>query len=410
MPIGFAKSILAQGTTATGNSFTTWDGSNDTTFTTTTTTKHFIGFAPFDNEYGVLISAKDSGTNDKIQYDVIRNQSGTLSITDGGNEFISTGSSNYTSLQGLVAPAQDGSVIYDSDSTGENQYHKFTISSGTVTRNDGGTSNRTMHTRPLFVDRAADSTGYNNLDYSKRGETIATGNHFETSETVSTESSSNVSLFYGDGRCVPGFVDKDTPFWLNSTDSGETLQPFKIDLQTAGSQTPTTFSGSPTNSTTMTQFDSANSTFFSSNTYEFDQFATPMYNSTSFNDIAIMPKREGGGLNPNKMMFETYKAGDASVARSNICTLSTTISGDASGTGCFVGDNNDVFLFAAYQVSAGRIFVLRYVHSTNTLTEILNFSETLPTATGAEEVRLHRWFNQGALMTIGNTKIRFIQA
>jgi len=135
-----------------------------------------------------------------------------------------------------------------------------------------------------------------------------------------------------------------------------------------------------------------------------------MYNSTAFNDIAIVPKREGGGLNPNKMMFETYKAGDASVARSNICTVSTTISGDTSGTGCFVGDSNDVFLFAGYQISAGRIFVLRYVHSTNTLTEILNFAETLPTATGAEEVRLHRWFNQGALMTIGNTKIRFIQA
>ena len=70
MPIGFANSILAQGTTATGaNSFVGWDGSNDHTFTRSASVNHFIGFAPFANgEYGVMISCKD-GNPDQIQYD-----------------------------------------------------------------------------------------------------------------------------------------------------------------------------------------------------------------------------------------------------------------------------------------------------------------------------------------------------
>ena len=69
MPIGFAKSILAQDTTATGaNSFVGWDGSNDNTFTRNAAVNHFIGFAPFNNEYGVMVSALDQGfANDKIQ-------------------------------------------------------------------------------------------------------------------------------------------------------------------------------------------------------------------------------------------------------------------------------------------------------------------------------------------------------
>jgi len=50
MPIGFAKSILAQDTTATGaNSFVGWDGSNDDTFTRNAAVKGFLGFAPFND-------------------------------------------------------------------------------------------------------------------------------------------------------------------------------------------------------------------------------------------------------------------------------------------------------------------------------------------------------------------------
>lgn len=417
MPIGFAKSILAQDTTATGaNSFVGWDGSNDHTFTRNAAVNHFIGFAPFNDEYGVMVSALDSGgsTADKIQYDVMRNNSGTLSITSQGNIIINdVGTSNYRALSkyGLVAPLQNGKVLYDGKDNQSNKYHIFSISGSTVSHTDAtGTANRTMHNTPIFVSRTADSTGYNNIRTQKLGETIETsGNHFETTPTVSTESSSNGIYFYGDLHGVPGFVDNDTPFFLNDTfGTAQKLQPYKIDLGTAGSQTPTLFSGSPTNSQTMSQFDTANSTNFGNNSYELDIFATPPFNDVSFNDIAIFIRREVGGSS-NKFVFDTYKAGDSSVERSNIVTVSNfSTGGDTSGTCCFVGATNDVFLFAGYDPGNTRIVVLKYVHSTNTLSEVLNFSENLPSSN--EEVRLHRWGSSGAILTYGTTKMRLIQA
>jgi hypothetical protein len=414
MPIGFAKSILAQGTTATGaNSFVGWDGSNDHTFTRNAAVLNFIGFAPFNDEYGVMVSSLDGGgfSADKIQYDVMRNNSGTLSITSQGNQIITTGTSGYTAQKfGLVAPLQDGKVLYDPKDTGESDYKIFSFNSSdnTVTATGGGTSNRTMHSTPVFVDRASDSTGYNNISTAKLGETIATGNHFETTPTVSTESSTSTSLFYGSKHGVPGFVDNDTPFFLNDRfGNGAKLEPYKFDLSTAGAQAVSLFSGSPTNSQTMSAFDTANSTNFGTNSYELDTYATPPYNAVAFNDIAIFIRREAGG-SANKFVFDTYKAGDSSVERSNIVTVSNfSTGGDTSGTCCFVGSTNDVFLFAGYDPSNTRIIVLKYIHSTNTLSEVLNFSETLGSN---EEVRLHRWGSSGAILTYGTTKMRLIQA
>ena len=414
MPIGFAKSILAQDTTATGaNSFVGWDGSNDNTFTRNAAVNHFIGFAPFNNEYGVMVSALDQGfANDKIQYDVMRNNSGTLSITSQGNIIISdVGTANYgaSSFYGLVAPLQNGKVLYDGRDNNSNVYHIFSISGSTVSHTTGGTANRTEHNTPIFVSRTSDSTGYNNIQSQKLGETIETsGHHFEQTPTVSTESSTNTSLFYGSRHGVPGFVDNDTPFFLNDRfGQAAKLEPYKFDLSTAGAQAVTLFSGSPTNSTTMAQFDTANSTNFSSNSYEIDSYATPPYNSVGFNDIAIFIRREGGG-SANKLMMESYKAGDSSVERSNIVTVSNfSTGGDTSGTCCFLGATNDVFLFAGYDPGNTRIIVLKFVHSTNTLSEVLNFSESL---SSNEEVRLHRWGTSGAILTYGTTKMRLIQA
>ena len=413
MPIGFANSILAQGTTSTTNSFLGWDGSNDHTFTRNAAVLNFIGFAPFNDEYGVMISSLDSGgfTRDKIQYDVMRNNSGTLSITSQGNILINdVGTTGYTAQKfGLVAPLQNGKVLYDSKDAGSSVYHIFSISGSTVGTATGGTANRTEHNRGLFVSRTSDSTGYNNINLKNLGETIETsGHHFEQTPTVSTESSSNTTYRYGVGHGVPGFVDNDTPFFLNDRfGQGEKLEPFKIDLSTAGAQAGILFSGSPTNSQTMTQFDTANSTNFGTNSYEIDVFATPPYNDVGFNDTAIFIRREVGGSS-NKFVFDSYKAGDSSVARSNIVTVSNFgTDGDTSGTCCFVGATNDVFLFAGYNPGDTQIVVLKYVLSTNTLSEVLNFSESL---SGNEEVRLHRWGSSGAILTYGTTKMRLIQA
>ena len=105
MPIGFAKSILAQDTTATGaNSFVGWDGSNDDTFTRNAAVKGFLGFAPFNDEYGVSMVIIDAGgsSQDLIRYDVLRNNSGTLSIANQDQSYITTSSNNYTNFKANI--------------------------------------------------------------------------------------------------------------------------------------------------------------------------------------------------------------------------------------------------------------------------------------------------------------------
>lgn len=411
MPIGFANSILGTGagSSATGvNAFVDWDGSNDFTLTRSGATDQWIGFAPFNSEYGVLVHAVDS-SQDVIMYDVIRNNSGTLSITSQQNTLTTTSSSDYTDF-GLVAPTQDGSVIYDGVSVGTSKYKRFTISGSTVSVADGVTSGRSLYNRPLFVSRAGESNGYNNIRHggTSQSEKVTTTDDFASNESVTSETQSNVSYFYGSGRFVPGFVDKDTVVALNSTDSGDTFQPYKIDLTTTGSQTPGTFTGSPS-SQDITLYDSANSTNFTSNVFDWTKFATPMFNDTAFNDTAFVIRREGGGSS-NKYMIESYKANDASFNRSNVITLTAGGSSDTSATGCFVGANNDVFLFANWHITTSRIIVMKYVLSTNTLSEVLNFTITRHSdAAENAVVRLHRWGDDGALMTYNENKIRLIK-
>ena len=409
MPIGFAKSILAQGTTATGaNAFVDWDGTNDNTLTRNAAVDQWIGFAPFNSEYGVMVIAVDSGA-DQIMYDVIRNNSGTLSITSQQNSLTTTSTSDYTDF-GLVAPTQGGKVIYDGVSVGTSAYKVFSISGSTVSVSDGVTSGRTQHNNPLFVERTGESNAYNNLRHggTSNAEKVTTTDEFASNESVTTETQSNVSYFYGQNRFVPGFVDKDTIVAINSTDSGDTFQPFKIDLTQTGPQTPGTFSGSPS-SVDISIYDSANSTNFLSNVFDYAKFATPQFNDTSFNDTAFVIRREGGGAS-NKFMVESYKANDSSFNRSNVLTLSAGGSSDTSATGCFVGANNDVYLFANFDIGSNRIIVCKFVLSTNTLSEVLNFTITRHSDVAENAVvRLHRWGDDGALMTYNENKIRLIK-
>ena len=405
MPFGFGRSVLGRSASAVANTFAGYDGSNDDTITRSAAWQDIIGFAAFNSEYGVLVNATNNGSNDDVAYDVVRNNSGSLSITDQQNVIINTGVATYNNKGGLVAPLQNGTVLYDPRDTAVSTMQLFSISGATVSHATGASQNRTFFNTPVFVSRTDDSDGYNNLDYTKNGETIQTSAQFASgTPTVSAESESNVSLAH-DKRCIPGFVDNDTPFWLNSTDSGATVQPFKIDLGTGGAQSPTTFTGTPTTAQTVAQFNTANSTNFGA-PFEFNRNGTSPFNAVAFNDIAILVRHEGGGSG-NKFVFDTYKNGDSAVQRSNIVTLSAGASGESSGTGCFVGATNDVFLFAFYDVPNTRVIVLKYIQSTNTASEVVNFVEDL---TAREQVRLHRWGDNGALMSYGATKLRLIQA
>jgi hypothetical protein len=301
-------------------------------------------------------------------------------------------------------------VIYDGVSVGTSKYKRFTISGSTVSVADGVTSGRSLYSHPLFVSRAGESNGYNNIRMggTSQSEKVTTTDDFASNESVTSETQSNVSYFYGSGYQVPGFVDKDTIVSLNSTDSGDTFQPYKIDLTTTGSQTPTTFTGSPS-SQDINTYNTANGTNFGSGLVQYVKFATPMFNDTSFNDTALAIRLEGSSPS-NKYMVESYKANDASFNRSNVITLTAGGSSDTSATGCFVGANNDVFLFANWHLTTSRIIVMKYVLSTNTLSEVLNFTITRHSdAAENAVVRLHRWGDDGALMTYNENKIRLIK-
>ena len=120
MPIGFAKSILAQGTTATGaNAFLDYDGSNDQTFTRNAAVQGFLGFAAFNDEYGVSMHITDAGgaSNDLIRYDVLRNNSGTLEMSSQEQSWVTTTTNNYTDFIAKVVPTNSGNIRCHGDQT-----------------------------------------------------------------------------------------------------------------------------------------------------------------------------------------------------------------------------------------------------------------------------------------------------
>ena len=401
MPIGFAKNILTTSAVSSAtNTFTGWDGSNDTTLTRGGDWNSIIGFAPFSDEYGLLVTAKDGGgigAVDSVVYDLIRNNNGTLSVTSGNNNIVTTSNSNYVEQSGLVAPTQTGTILVDLLSVGNsNNAFMFSLSGTTVTKGTGFAAPRETYSKNIFVARSGDSTGYNNIDLTKRGQKVTLNEVSLNSTTLvtSTESVLTDTMHYANST-IPGFVDNDTPFFFQSTDGSELL-PMKLDLGTTGNQSGTTFAG--VSASTM-DLETAN------NRSEFVRFATPTFNDVAFNDTALFFERAGGTPN-NKYQIHSYKAGDSAVKKSNILTLSSGDTSDSSFTGCFVGPTNDVFLFGHYQVSGTQIKIMKFVLSTNTVSEVLDIDITL----GYEQLRLMRWGNNGAILAYDTDKIRLIRA
>lgn len=401
MPIGFSNSILTtSAVSSAANTFTGWDGSNDHTLTRSGDWNSIIGFAPFSDEYGLLVTAKDGGgigAVDSVVYDLIRNNNGTLSVTSGNNNIVTTSNSNYVEQSGLVAPTQTGTILVDLLSVGSgNNAFMFSLSGTTVTKGTGFAANRETYSKNIFVARSGDSTGYNNIDLTKRGQKVTLNEVSLNNTTVvgATESVLTDTMHFANST-IPGFVDNDTPFFFQSTDGSELL-PMKLDLGTTGNQSGTTFTN--VSASTM-DLESSN------NRSEFVKFATPTFNDVAFNDTALFFERAGGTPN-NKYQIHSYKAGDSAVKKSNILTLSSGNTSDSSFTGCFVGPTNDVFLFGHYQVNGTQIKIMKFVLSTNTVSEVLDIDITL----GYEQLRLMRWGNNGAILAYDRDQLRLIRA
>ena len=403
MPIGFAKSILGQGTTATGaNAFVDYDGSNDQTLTRNAAVQGFLGFAAFNDEYGVSLHITDAGgqSSDLIRYDVLRNNSGTLSIANQDQSYLTTGTSNYTNFKANIVPTNSGNIYAYTDSGGSSAAI-LSISGSTVTRHTLFNSTQSSGTGG-YMFRRPSSDAYVNM--VSRGAEVMTLTDNGNSSSTSTGAESSVSssdMFFNNGRAVNGFKDANTVLmWKTNEDGGGTfidsIQPFELDLTTTGSQSPvSTVSGV---SAVNLDLNSPNPT----NASDFGQSGSSYFETTDFNDTLMFWERKGSST--GQIRVHHYTAGDSSITSSNTLTYSAGSDSDISATGCFVGANNDVFLFAHLQDPSNMI-IGKFVKSTNTLSEITRINETF----NVEKCRMSRWGDGAALLTYNDVKMRLIK-
>ena len=401
MPIGFANHILAQGTTSTTNSFLGYDGSNDQTFTRNAAVQGFLGFAAFNDEYGVSMHITDAGgsSNDLIRYDVLRNNSGTLSITSQDQTISTSNSSTYSGFNANIVPTNSGNIYAFSPASPNNTANIFSISGATVTRHDTfnsaqdqGNGGR-MYRRPgtdQYVHMRQRATSI--LTVTDNGNSSSTSN--STGITFSTG-----DMFYNNARMVNGFKDANTVIqWKtieNSPSSNiNSVVPCEVDLTTTGSQSLTAISG--VSSVAL------NLNTSTSNAFDFGNQGASHFETTDFNSTAMFFERKASGT--GQLRIHHYTPGDSSVTSSNALTYSAGADTDLSPSGCFVGANNDVFLFAHLQDS-GNMIILKFVKSTNTLSEITRISESF----NIEKCRMSRWGDGAALLTYNDVKMRLIK-
>lgn len=406
MPIGFAKSILAQGTTATGaNAFLNYDGSNDHTFTRNAAVQGFLGFAPFNDEYGISMYIQDAGgsSNDLVRYDVLRNNSGTLEMSSQEQAWVTSTTNSYTDFIAKVVPTNSGNIFVYADALPNNTGGTFSISGSTVTKHDTfnvdgqfakGNGGR-MYRRPS-------SDVYVNM-LTRGGQVTTLTDNGNLSSTSSGQGSNvaNSDMFYNNARGVNGFKDANTVLmWKTIEDSPSTnintVVPFELDLTTTGNNISATAISGVTGA-------ALNLNSSVSNAMDFGQQGSSHFETTDFNDTLMFFERKASG-SPGQIRIHHYTPGDSSVTTSNTLTYSGGSDQDTSPSGCFVGANNDVFLFAHLQDSSNMI-ILKFVKSTNTLSEITRINETF----NVEKCRMSRWGDGAALLTYNDVKMRLIK-
>lgn len=402
MPIGFAKSILAQDTTATGaNAFVDYDGSNDQTLTRNAAVQGFLGFAAFNDEYGVSLHITDAGgaSNDHIRYDVLRNNSGTLSIANQEQSLVTAGTSNYTDFKANIVPTNSGNIYGFTQASANNYGVTWSISGSTVTKHDTFNSTHSIGNGGYMFRRPGSDVYVNMVN---RGAEVMTLTDNGNSSSTSTGAESFVSssdMFYNNARMVNGFKDANTVlmFKTNKNVDGNihAIVPFELDLTTTGSQTATAISGVSANNLDLNSPSSPN-------VLDFGQSGSSHFETTDFNDTLMLIERRGSGT--GRIRVHHYTAGDSSITTSNTLDYSGGSDSDVSPTGCFVGANNDVFLFAHLQDPSNMI-ICKFVKSTNTVSEITRINESF----NVEKCRMSRWGDGAALLTYNDVKMRLIK-
>ena len=405
MPIGFAKSILAQGTTATGaNEFLNYDGSNDQTITRNAAVKGFIGAGPLSDEYAVSFHITDAGGSsmDLIRYDVLRNNSGTFSISSQENAWLTTGSSNYTNFGMHIAETNAGNLFAHKNDISNPRAAIFSLSGSTVTKHTDFNANMTasqggrIHRRP-GTDEFVNING--------RGTEIVTLTDNGNSSSMSTGTETTISsdeMFYNNARSIHGFKDANTVLMYKSISNlppdSHTLQPFEVDLTSTGSQSVSTISGVSAVDLTL------DPPVTSSNVFDFSNEGQGAFPTTDFNSTLMLFERDSQG-SPGGLRVHHYTSGDSSITTSNTLTLTSGSASDISPSGCFVGSNNDVFLLAFVQPPTNSLALVKFVKSTNTLSNVAIISESF----NVEKLVMSRWGNNAALLQYDDVKMRLIK-
>lgn len=403
MPIGFAKSILAQDTTATGaNSFVGWDGSNDDTFTRNAAVKGFLGFAPFNDEYGISMVIIGTGnfSQDLIRYDVLRNNSGTLSIANQDQSYVTTGANNYSNFNANIHPTNGGNIYTHVNAGSTNDAAILSISGSTVTKHTAFNSPQETGIGGRMFRRPGTDQFIHVLSRSAQIMTLTDNGNSSSASMGSDSYVESSDMYYNNARAIHGFKDANTVlFWKSIDDGGGTnidsIVPFELDLTTTGSQSPPT----PVSGVSAVNLDLGSTT----NTIDFGNAGTSAFDTTDFNNTLMFWERKGSGT-PGRIRVHHYTPGDSSITSSNTLVFSSESDSDISPTGCFVGTNNDVFLFAMKQ-EPNSMVICKFVKSTNTLSEILKITETF----NVEKCRMSRWGDGAALLTYNDVKMRLIK-
>ena len=412
MPLGFSKSIFSKGASSTGADWAAWDGSNDSTYDIDTlhgvsnTTEQWLGFCSFSDTHGIAasVSGHGTGTEKTITYHVLKNTSDTVTATSRVTGF-STGSNSYASslLKGFLVPTNGGNILSSWGNAATNDTQLVSISGDTLTAHtafNAGSLGGDSRTQWIF--RRPGTNVYNVLPDGKRlgYKMTLTENGNSSSAAIGADISlGSNSDFYYSNPGIPGHVDANTMHVIKAADSNS-IQPTKMEFDSTGAQSLSLFSGSPSSNIDMESAD---------NYVAWPQGMDPPYYTTDFNDTSLFIERgSGGGAGGDKIRCHVYKAGETSFNRSNILTISAGDTGDTHYTGCFVGADNDVFLFSMIQPATDSLIVCKYIYSTNTLSEV--FRIVKGSDWNIEQTRISRWGDDRAVLFYDDDKIRLLTA
>ena len=371
-----------------------WDGSNDVTYTRTGA-NGIVAFNYFSNVYGMLVTGNTNAGDDDLQCTLVTRSGDTVSfgtpVTHNTASGLTAGSSG--SSQGGLGRTASGELILQDD---VGKFRTYYMSGSSMTQSNLISSGQFVSNGTGGIRRSDGGfISYSNNVIRNSSLTDPATSTPEMAETAEALWSSPQQA-KGFTEQIPGFVDDDTAiFFQVNASNADQFKAYKYDL-TGSNNARGTF--------TDLGFDDYAEDSSTSQLAEMDlTYMTPPFETTGFNDTALQLEGDAGG---GTLTMHAYQNGDTSYSTS---TLAVSGIGDITeGNGCFVGPNNSVFLYAGLKNDGDGTFtihVLKYVLSTNTLTQVTTIDAGAMTS---EMSGLHRFDDNYAILHYDTTKVRLL--